>query len=72
MLAFGGANAVIPEIHRDVVAVSGWMTDQQFADLFAISQAAPGPNILIVSLVGYQVAGVAGALVTTAAIVLLG
>ena len=67
MLAFGGANAVIPEIHRDVVAVSGWMTDQQFADLFAISQAAPGPNILIVSLVGYQVAGVAGALVTTAA-----
>jgi chromate transporter len=43
MLAFGGANAVIPEIHRDVVAVSGWMTDQQFADLFAISQAAPGP-----------------------------
>ena len=43
------------------------MTDQQFADLFAISQASPGPNILIVTLVGYQVAGVAGALVTTAA-----
>jgi chromate transporter len=67
VLAFGGANAVIPEIHRDAVEVSRWMTDQQFADLFAISQASPGPNILIVTLVGYQVAGVAGALVTTAA-----
>ena len=67
MLAFGGANAVIPEIHRDAVAVSHWMTDRQFADLFAISQASPGPNILIVTLVGYRVAGVAGALVATAA-----
>src|SRR5262249_49498737 len=67
VLAFGGANAVIPEIHRDAVEVSRWMTDQQFADLFAISQASPGPNILIVALVGYQVAGVAGALVATAA-----
>jgi chromate transporter len=67
MLAFGGANAVVPEIYRDAVAVSHWMTDQQFADLFAISQASPGPNILIVTLVGYQVAGIAGALVTTAA-----
>ena len=64
LLAFGGANAVIPEIHRDAVAVSHWMTDRQFADLFAISQASPGPNILIVTLVGYRVAG---ALVATAA-----
>ena len=67
MLAFGGANAVVPEIYRDAVVVSHWMTEQQFADLFAISQASPGPNILIVTLVGYQVAGIAGALVTTAA-----
>ncbi len=67
LLAFGGANAVIPEIHRDAVVISRWMTDQQFADLFAISQASPGPNILIVTLVGYHVAGLAGALVTTAA-----
>jgi chromate transporter len=65
VLAFGGANAIIPEIHRDVVETSRWMTDQQFADLFAISQAAPGPNFLIVTLVGYQVAGALGAAVTT-------
>jgi len=62
VLAFGGANAIIPEIHRDAVVVSHWMSDRQFADLFAISQASPGPNILIVTLVGYHVAGVAGAL----------
>ena len=67
VLAFGGANAIIPEVQRDVVHVSRWMTDQQFADLFAISQAAPGPNFLIVTLVGYQVAGVLGAIVTTVA-----
>ena len=44
-----------------------WMTDRQFADLFAIAQVAPGPNIIIVTLIGYQVAGIAGALVATAA-----
>jgi chromate transporter len=43
------------------------MTERQFADLFTISQAAPGPNFLLVTLVGYHVAGIAGALVTTAA-----
>jgi chromate transporter len=36
------------------------MTDKQFADVFAISQLAPGPNVLIVTLIGYSVAGVAG------------
>ncbi|BBK33965.1 chromate transporter [Stella humosa] len=68
LLAFGGGNTVLPEMHRQAVEVSGWLTDQQFADLFAIAQAAPGPNILIVTLIGWQVAGLAGALVATAAI----
>ena len=43
------------------------MTERQFTDMFAISQAAPGPNVMIVTLIGYHVAGVAGALVTTLA-----
>ena len=43
------------------------MTDTQFADAFAISQLSPGPNILIVTLIGYQVAGVAGGVVATLA-----
>jgi chromate transporter len=70
LLAVGGANAVIPEMHRQAVELTGWMSDRQFADLFAIAQVAPGPNIIIVTLVGFQVSGVAGALVATAAMCL--
>ena len=67
--AIGGANAVVPEMHRQAVEIAGWMTDRQFADLFAIAQVAPGPNIIIVTLIGYHVAGVAGALVATFAMI---
>ena len=67
LLAFGGVNAVVPEMHRQAVEVAGWMTDRQFADMFAIAQLAPGPNMMIVALVGYHVAGVLGALVAITA-----
>jgi len=67
LFAVGGAAAAIPEIHRIAVEINHWMTDTQFADAFAIAQLSPGPNVLIVTLVGYQVAGIAGALVATLA-----
>jgi chromate transporter len=67
LLAFGGANAVVPEMHRQAVEVSHWMSDADFAALFAIAQAAPGPNFMIATLVGFKAAGLAGALVATAA-----
>jgi chromate transporter len=67
MLAFGGANAVVPEMHRQAVEVNHWMSDKDFAALFAIAQAAPGPNVMISTLVGWKVAGLAGALVATIA-----
>lgn len=67
LLALGGANAVVPEMHRQVVELHGWMTNREFADMFAMSQAAPGPNVMLVTLIGYHVAGFAGALVTTLA-----
>jgi chromate transporter len=67
LFAIGGANAAIPEMHRIAVDVQHWMSDKQFADVFAISQLTPGPNVLIVTLIGYAVAGVAGALVATLA-----
>ena len=70
LLAFGGANAVIPEMQRQVVNVHHWMSAEQFAALYALAQAAPGPNMMVVSLVGWRVAGVAGALVATAAVAL--
>ncbi len=70
LLAFGGANAVIPEMQRQVVDVHHWMSAHDFAALYALAQAAPGPNMMVVSLVGWRVAGFWGALVTTGSVAL--
>jgi chromate transporter len=67
LLAIGGANSAVPEMQRVAVEVERWMTDRQFADIFAIAQVTPGPNVIIVTLIGYHVAGLAGALVATLA-----
>jgi chromate transporter len=67
LFAIGGANAAIPEMHRLAVDVHHWMSDRQFADMFAIAQVSPGPNVIIVTLIGYHVAGIAGAAVATLA-----
>jgi len=67
LFAIGGGNSAIPEMHRFAVDVNHWITDQQFSDSFALAQLTPGPNILIVTLIGYHVAGVVGALVATLA-----
>lgn len=69
-LQFGGSNAIIPEMHRQAVEVFHWMDDRTFADLFALAQLAPGPNIMIVSLIGWQTAGFAGLAAATVAILL--
>ena len=69
LLAIGGMNAVLPEIHREAVEVARWTTERQFADLYALSQITPGPNALLVTLIGFHAAGVAGALVATAAMI---
>jgi chromate transporter len=67
LLSIGGGNAVLPEMHLQAVKSHHWMTDSQFADIFSISQTAPGPSILIVTLVGYgaglTVGGVPGAII---------
>jgi chromate transporter len=68
MLAVGGANALVPEMGRRVEA-HGWMTPGEFAALFALAQAAPGPNMLVVTLVGWRVAGFWGAMTATGAFV---
>ncbi len=69
LFAIGGANAAIPEIHRVAVDVMHWMNDREFADMFAIAQVSPGPNVIVVTLIGYHVAGVVGAAVATTAMV---
>ena len=65
LIAIGGANVVIPDMHRHIVEVQHWMSGTEFVALAALSQAAPGPNVLIVSLIGWKLAGLAGALVAT-------
>ena len=64
-VSFGGATAVIPELYRIAVTEHGWMDARTFTELFAIAQAAPGPNVLIVTLIGQHVEGWQGALAAT-------
>jgi len=64
-LAIGGAPTVLPDIHRYVVEVHHWMTSTQFAEFYALAQVAPGPNAMFVTLIGWRVAGWAGAAATT-------
>jgi chromate transporter len=66
LFAIGGANAAVPEMHRISVVVMQWMSDKQFADLYALAQIAPGPNVLIVTLIGYHAAGLLGGVAATA------
>lgn len=68
LISVGGMPAVMPELQRYVVDVKGWLTPGEFIQAFAVGQAAPGPNILIASLIGWKVAGIPGAIVALAAI----
>ena len=67
--SIGGASALIPEFYRQIVVEHGWLSNSDFAHMVALAQVAPGPNMLIVSLIGWRVAGVPGLLVSTLAIV---
>ena len=70
MMAIGGGVIMLaPDIQRYVVDSNHWITAQQFAAAYTIAQAAPGPNLLYVTLVGWWAAGWAGALVATLAII---
>jgi len=62
LIAVGGANSTVPEMHRQAVDIHQWMSDRTFSELFAIAQAAPGPNVVFVALLGHYVAGIPGAL----------
>jgi chromate transporter len=55
LLAIGGAITTTPDIHRYLVDERGWLTDTQFNSSIAIAQTAPGPNVLFVALMGWNV-----------------
>jgi chromate transporter len=70
LLAVGGAITTAPDMHRYLVADHRWLSDAQFTSSIAIAQAAPGPNILFVAVLGWNVAGPLGAFATTSGILL--
>ena len=67
LVSVGGIPSVMPEMQRLVVDVQGWMSAAEYTQLFAIAQAAPGPNVLVTALIGWKVAGLAGGLVALGA-----
>lgn len=70
LLAIGGAITTTPEMHRYLVSEHGWLSDAQFTASVAIAQAAPGPNLLFVAVLGWNVAGWQGAAVSMLGILL--
>jgi chromate transporter len=66
ILAVGGGTAVLPEMKAMTVDSYRWLTDDQFRDVYSLGQLAPGPNMLMVIIIGYHVAGTLGALLAFA------
>jgi len=64
LLAVGGAITTAPDMHRFVVGEHHWISDAQFSASVALAQAAPGPNVLFVAVIGWNVAGPLGTLAT--------
>lgn len=64
LLSIGGAITTAPDMHRFLVEQQGWLTDAQFNTSIAIAQAAPGPNVLFIALLGWNVGMNAGGALT--------
>ena len=62
LVSIGGGPATLAEMQHQAVAVHAWVTQREFADLFAISRAAPGPGALLATLIGWRAGGWLGAL----------
>ena len=70
LFSIGGGASLLAEIEQQAVGIHHWTTQREFADLFAISRAAPGPGTMLSTLIGWKVAGWAGALTATVALYL--
>lgn len=70
LLSIGGAISTVPEMHRFLVEKTGWLSESGFTSSIALAQAAPGPNVLFVAVLGFNVAGVPGAVASMAGIML--
>ena len=70
LLSIGGGASLLADMEHQSVGVHGWTTPREFADLFAISRAAPGPGTMLSTLIGWKAAGWAGAITATVALYL--
>lgn len=70
LFSIGGGTALLAEIEHQSVTIHGWTTQREFADLFAISRAAPGPGTMLSALIGWKAAGLPGALTASVALYL--
>lgn len=68
LVSLGGGPSVFAEMQRQAVEVHGWLSDERFLELFAVSRAAPGPGSLVAALVGWEAAGFAGGVVAALAL----
>jgi len=64
LLAIGGAITTLPDMQRFVVGERAWLSDAQFSGSVALAQAAPGPNVLFVAVIGFNIGGLPGLLAT--------
>jgi chromate transporter len=64
LMSIGGAITLVSDMHRRLVLESGLLTDENFTGAIALAQAAPGPNVLFVALIGWYSAGLGGAFVS--------
>ena len=71
VIAIGGMNAAVPAVLHEVVDNLKWMDAESFMHLYTVTQITPGPNVVIVSLIGWQVGGWQGLLAATLAILVL-
>ncbi len=70
IFAFGGGFASVPLLYREIVSIHGWLPPRVFMDGIALGQVTPGPIVITATFVGYQMAGISGALVGTVGIFL--
>lgn len=63
ILAVGGGTAVLPQMKHEVVAQQRWLSAEQFTDLYSLGQLSPGPNMNMVTVIGFRVGGIPGAIV---------
>ncbi len=66
-----GVSVIIPQMHEEFVSQLHLLDNRQFAEMLAVSQAAPGPNFLLVPLVGWRIVGWPGAIVSLVAFLVL-